>query len=177
MPDVRATSLVIDLVLLGGGSDRRIRESLSLDDASELRRDVNGTLRSLGLPEFRKYSLGISGDDLYPPALAGVWAGQQVTVVPATEVGARIPSGQTTVTLPRDPAATTVRCVRADTLAPVEFSQSGAGSRVVTLTDPAPAAGVRVSFRPTLTMLVASWSHDEAEADAEVSWSLDLREV
>jgi hypothetical protein len=41
---------------------------------------VNGELRDISFPGFRKYTTTISGDDQLPPAIDGVWPGLEVEV-------------------------------------------------------------------------------------------------
>lgn len=62
-------------------SSRGLNEDLSLDaSASHMRRNVNGRMIDLGAEPYRKYRITLSGGDLLPPALAGVWPGQILTV-------------------------------------------------------------------------------------------------
>jgi hypothetical protein len=62
-------------------SSRGITEDLSLDDATKKqRRTVNGRLIDLSGTQFRKYRIKLEGSDMLPPALAGVWPGQIVTI-------------------------------------------------------------------------------------------------
>lgn len=52
---------------------------LAAGDA-KLARTVNGTLVDISAPQMRKYKLEVSGEDVSPPALDGLWVGMQVTV-------------------------------------------------------------------------------------------------
>jgi hypothetical protein len=80
----------LDIVLSGSApgvnpySARGLKGTLSPIDAasgsSKLRRTVNGTLVSIAAPQMWKYQLEVSGDDVSPPALDGLWVGMQVTV-------------------------------------------------------------------------------------------------
>jgi hypothetical protein len=82
----------LDIVFPGGGaapgvnpfSSRALRGTLSPIDMAQgsdkLARTVNGTLVDISAPQMRKYKLEISGDDVSPPALDGLWVGMQVTV-------------------------------------------------------------------------------------------------
>lgn len=167
-----ATTLDLGDIKLGLGSDRQLRESLQPIDAGELRRTVNGTLTNLSDPAFRKYSISVSCDDLFPPTLSRIWRGAQVTVKPISELVDVIAVAGTSRTLERTPVAGSVRCVDVDG-SPVACTVAGA---VVTL-GAAATKTVRVFFRPQLTMLVSSWSQNEDEAGAATSWSIDLEEV
>ena len=46
----------------------------------KLRRTVNGTLISIAAPQMWKYRLDVSGEDVAPAALDGLWVGMQATV-------------------------------------------------------------------------------------------------
>lgn len=48
--------------------------------AANLRRTISGKLRDLSLPEFRKYSSSIRGNDQRGPAVDSIWPGQLLTV-------------------------------------------------------------------------------------------------
>lgn len=62
-------------------SARGLSQSLTpIDQASNIMRTWNGALRDLTLPQFRKYSSVITGEDQNPPACDGVWQGKIVTV-------------------------------------------------------------------------------------------------
>ena len=82
-----------DIVFPGGGSSapgvnpysaRALRGTLSPIDLAQgndkLARTVNGTLVDISASQMRKYKLEISGEDVSPPALDGLWVGMQVTV-------------------------------------------------------------------------------------------------
>lgn len=51
-----------------------------IDEGVQLVRDVNGNLRDLSNPAFRKYRLTLSATDNWLPALGNLWAGQVVDV-------------------------------------------------------------------------------------------------
>lgn len=67
-------------------SSRGLTETLEMDYDTQQRRTVNGNLRDLNTEALRKYRVSIEGNDLLPPALAGVWKGQIVTVKCITEL-------------------------------------------------------------------------------------------
>lgn len=74
-----------DLVIAGIGlppaSIRGVTQSLSPIGASaQFMRTVNGALRDLSRPAFRKFYSEINCSDNDPPALNGVWPGALVTV-------------------------------------------------------------------------------------------------
>lgn len=64
-----------------------------IDQSSQLRRTVNGTLIDLSDPMFRKYRSTISGADQLPPAFDGIWPGQQVTVKCISELSYKTSGG------------------------------------------------------------------------------------
>lgn len=62
-------------------SARGIKQTLTpISQASNTKRDVNGTLHDVAFAGFRKYKSQISGADQQPPNVNGVWPGQEVVV-------------------------------------------------------------------------------------------------
>jgi hypothetical protein len=62
-------------------SARGLKQSLTpIDAASQMRRTVNGVLRDISLPQFRRFKSTITGSDQLSPAVAGIWPGMTVTV-------------------------------------------------------------------------------------------------
>lgn len=62
-------------------SARGLKQTLAhIDQASQLRRDVNGNLADISFSGFRKYKSTISGQDQFPPNFDGMWPGRVVTV-------------------------------------------------------------------------------------------------
>jgi hypothetical protein len=62
-------------------SARGLSQSLEpIQQASQLRRTVNGNLRDLAFDGFKKYSSSISGTDQRPPNFDGRWPGLTVIV-------------------------------------------------------------------------------------------------
>lgn len=58
----------------------------TIDQASSMRRTVNGYLDDLSLSQFRKYTVKITCTDLASPAVDNMWPGQQVTLFSAAEL-------------------------------------------------------------------------------------------
>jgi hypothetical protein len=86
------------LVISGEGtppySIRGLTQSLEpIDAASSYRRTVNGNLRDLSLPQFRKYKSTISCDDLDAPAFDALPIGAVVTVDCVAELAYRTIGG------------------------------------------------------------------------------------
>jgi len=73
------------LRLIGVGvppySARGLSQSLEpIDQASQMKRTVNGSLDDISFPLFQKYKSTISGTDQRPPNFDGRWPGRVVTV-------------------------------------------------------------------------------------------------
>lgn len=74
-----------DLVITGIGlppaAIRGVTQTLEpIQAAAQAMRTVNGALVDVSAAAFRKYASVVSCRDQAPPALSGVWPGQQVTV-------------------------------------------------------------------------------------------------
>lgn len=62
-------------------SARRLRQTLQPIGASaQMRRTIDGVLVDIADSAFRKFGSTISGSDVDPPAISGVWPGLHVTV-------------------------------------------------------------------------------------------------
>lgn len=62
-------------------SARGLKQTLTLiDQASQPKRMVDGTLKDISFAGFRKYKSTITGDDQAPPNFDGVYPGMQVSV-------------------------------------------------------------------------------------------------
>jgi hypothetical protein len=62
-------------------SARGLKQTLEvIDQATQLRRTVNGSLKDISFASFRKYKSSITGSDQQPPNFNGRWPGLQVTV-------------------------------------------------------------------------------------------------
>lgn len=62
-------------------SARGLKQTLEvIDQSTQLRRTVNGSLKDISFEGFRKYKSNISGSDQQPPNFNGRWPGLQVTV-------------------------------------------------------------------------------------------------
>lgn len=118
--------------------------------ATAQRRTINGALRDISDPLFQKFSSTISGDDVGPPAVDGVWPGRTVQVDCIVEL-ALLGSGATTeITgdLARQPVEGSIR--QADGF---------------------------IFYRPRITFMVVGWNMEADEWAAGVNWSLNLEEV
>jgi hypothetical protein len=51
-----------------------------IEQASDLRRTINGELIDFSVEQFRKYASVISGNDQEPPGVGGIWPGRSVQV-------------------------------------------------------------------------------------------------
>jgi hypothetical protein len=86
------------LSLIGIGvppySARGLTQTLEpVEQATQLKRTVNGALVDLSAQPFRKYRSTISCQDQEPPAIDGVWPGQVVTVECVAELSFLTASG------------------------------------------------------------------------------------
>lgn len=81
------TLLVITTAALTSYSARGLFQTLEpIQAATQLARDVNGTLIDLSNPALRKYRSTISCRDMNVPVFDGIWPGQQVTVSCVSEL-------------------------------------------------------------------------------------------
>lgn len=136
------------LRLLGIGvqpySARGLKQSLThLDQASQLKRTVNGGLKDISFEGFRKYKSTITGDDQTPPNFDAVWPGMPVTV---------------------------------DCISKLSYSFGGSPGRPV-VPGSEITEGAHVYYRPRLEMKVVTWTTEEDEYGAAISWSMDLEEA
>lgn len=175
------------LVLTGIGvprfAARGLTESLAPIDLGELRRDINGVLRDLTEPSLdRRYGLTISGGDVRPMALDGVWRGKELTVDCVTELGkaGTFAAGTATVALDRVPVPGSGFAQLGDVFtSDVVFSEASDNTWTATATFPGGvlAGAGFIYYRPRLVCMVTGWSGDLAEWAAAPTWSLELEEV
>lgn len=136
-------------------SARGLTQTLQHIDAAVVqRRTINGVLRDLSDNAFRKYSSQISGTDVAPPAVDGVWPGMVLTVD-------CIPQLTQKVTSTTEPSTTELEAQLGRDFVP--------GSIV--------EADGFVSYRPRLTMMVIGFTMSTEEWTAGVPWSMNLEEV
>jgi hypothetical protein len=77
-------------------SARGVKQSLAvIDQASQMRRTVNGTLIDISFSGFRKYKSTISGTDQRPPNFDGKWPGLTVVVDCIAELSYTPDEGET----------------------------------------------------------------------------------
>lgn len=69
----------IDGIDLGDYAIRGLVATLTPIPNSGLKRSVNGTLLDWTMPQFEKFAVQISCDDLDPPTLTGIWQGALIT--------------------------------------------------------------------------------------------------
>ena len=75
------TLLRLDGIGVPSYSARGLRQSYTpIQQASQVRRTVNGALKDISFDGFKKLQTTITGSDQMPPAVDGVWPGLQVTV-------------------------------------------------------------------------------------------------
>ena len=74
------TLMALSGITFGDYAVRGITMTLDPIDVAGLRRTINGTLHDFTAPQFRKYAVTISNEDVDAPDLTGVWKGMPVTV-------------------------------------------------------------------------------------------------
>lgn len=125
-----------------------LKQSLSpIDESKQIERTINGELIDFSYTPMQKYKSTITGSDLRPPAVDGVWPGKEVVVDCIATLSFMTDVG---VTFARDPV---------DYEDGVWFEQ-----------------GFTV-YRPRLRMLVMDFQLDEDEYGAVVGWHMDLEEI
>ena len=150
------------------GSSRQLSVSVEPIEASaQLRRTINGELRDLSDPAFRRYRVTLSATDQVPPAIGALWPGDLVDVEVPYDLTEPVIAGAATLT--RDLADNT------------EFyAYDAAGLNV-----PAACAGrelsapgaAYVTYRPRLACRVSQRSERAVDRQATSEWSLVLEEV
>jgi hypothetical protein len=86
------TLLVLSYIGVPLYSARGLTQTLTpIQQATDLRRDINGNLVDLSLAQFRKYASKITCRDFNAPALDGIWPGQVLTVSCVAELA--VPAG------------------------------------------------------------------------------------
>lgn len=149
----------------GGG----VSQSLQIiEQAAQLRRDVNGGLIRLQNPSFRKYRTEISVNGAGSPTLGNLNPGDLLTIHCIAEITQRVASGA--ATLVRDPVPGSVRCYDNNSRRTADPTVSG---RSIT----GASGATFLVFRPILECAVEAYSYDRNETSAEVSWSLIAVEV
>lgn len=139
-------------------SARGLTQTLQhIEAATVQRRTINGDLRDLADTVFRKYASTISGADVAPPAVDGVWPGKILTVDCIPRLSQLLDSSTTTEV----PTTTEVETQLGRPFVP--------GSVAI--------ADGFVTYRPRLSMMVTTWTMSEDEWAAGVTWSLGLEEV
>lgn len=126
-------------------SARGLQQTLEhIAAAASMRRTINGDLKDLSAPQFRKYASTITCSDQQVPALDGIFPGHVVDV----------------------------ECV-----ARLSYATSGGSPNRPVVPDSEHVEGLFTFYRPRLTMRVMSYSEQEDEYGAVVSWTLTLEEV
>lgn len=75
------TLLRLDGIGVPAYSARGLRQTYKpIQQASQVRRTVNGSLKDISFDGFQKYMTTITGSDQMPPAVDGIWPGLEVTV-------------------------------------------------------------------------------------------------
>ena len=138
------------------GSGRGLRQSITPVPNGSLHYTVWGDLESTARESLNRFKVTVTGDDVWPPAFAGLWPGQPLTVRCISPLPQPQPA---TRPLIRPPVPGSVIWMDAE-LNPLP-DQNGA---------------VWVTFRPILLMLVEGWTIDDQEWDANATSSITFWE-
>lgn len=68
-------------------ASRGLTEQIQIIETDDVVRTINGELVDWGFEQAHKYQLTITGNDMRPPACAGVWKGKVVTVHAISHLG------------------------------------------------------------------------------------------
>lgn len=171
---LRLISAEIGEVVFPVRAARGIDVDVSPIDAGELRRTVNGSLKNLSNPLFRKLKISLAHSGGRVPTLVGLWRGMSVTVhLPDPVEQLPVPGTPTTAVLARQPVPGSVRGVTVDGVDISPSSSSTSAPWNVTFAEPV----AFVAYRPIVQCLIASWSRSENDWGRSASWSVELEEV
>lgn len=126
-----------------------------INQATSLRRTINGELLDLADSDFRKYSTKVTGKDQQPPAVEGVWPGLTVQVDCLFEL-----------------------CKVSGTDEETEYTDG----TEQTFERPFVPGSIRhesgfTFYRPRLTCRITDFQVTKDEYGAAVDWSMDLEEI
>lgn len=168
-------------------SSRGVTERLSPISNGELRRTVNGTLVDTTTTNNRKFQVSLSGGDVQPPALNGVWRGQATTVQCVTELGKVVTltaGAASNIALDRKPVTGSGRALfklsETEVIPTTNVSFSSVTGGWVAAVDfgvTGYAGAASIFYRPEIDCLVDNWNSDTDEYAAAPGWTLDLLEV
>lgn len=168
-------------------SGRGITERLSPIGNGELRRTVNGTLVDTTLTGHRKFQVSLSGGDVQPAALSGVWRGQTTTVQCVSELAkvfTLTAGAASNVSLARKPVTGSGRALfklsetEVIPTTNVSFSEvTGGWVASVDFGVTGYAGSASLMYRPEIDCMVDSWNSDTDEYAAAPGWTLELLEV
>lgn len=129
-------------------SARGLTQSLApIDFAADMRRTINGNLKSLAPSQMQKYKSTISTGqftDQQPPAVDGVWPGQIIAV---------------------------------DCISELCYLTSGGAPERAVVAGSSRVDGDFTFYRPVINFRVMTWTFTRDEYSDEVTWSMDLEEV
>lgn len=158
-------------------SARGCKQSLFPCLLGDLRRTINGKLVFTGDGERRKYASTILGKDKAPPALEGLWPGQEIIVNCLSPLTQKIEgNGETTsYALERPLVAGSLQAFTHDKQQLIIDSIS---EQKVILKEAVKEKMIAyLSYRPRLTMAVVSFSQETDEWALINGWTLKLEEI
>ena len=138
------------------GSGRGLRQSIAPVPNGALHYTVWGDLETTARESLNRFKLTITGDDVWPPAFAGLWLGQDVTV----HCVSNLPQPQPATMGPIRP--------------PVPGSLIYLDGDMNEL--PTSAGAVWLNFRPILLCKVNAWNIEESEWEATATSSIEFWE-
>jgi hypothetical protein len=138
------------------GSHRGIRQEIRPIANGRIRRKLSGRAYSTARPQFRQLQTTVYFDDMRPPAFAGLWPGDIVTIHCAVE----LPQPQRVGTAP-------IRPVVPGTLVYID----AAGNEVPQ------AEASHFNFCPILTGIVEPWSITDDEWNAAAQSDISIVEL
>ncbi|WP_029029840.1 hypothetical protein [Salinarimonas rosea] len=136
------------------GSGAGIRQTIEPVPNGRRYYDVFGRIHDTGRPALQLYRTTILGEDVWGPALAGVWPGRALTISCAAEL------------------------VQPASLAFVRPAVPGSVRYLDALSNDLPDAtgAVYVAYRPILQVKVQSWNVEQDEYGQVVAWTMEAWE-
>ncbi len=148
---------------------RECTQTLALLPQGVLKRTINGNLVYVGRTGHQKYESHISCKDKAVPALSGVWKGTRLKVGCLQWITQIVPPREHPFYLERPAVAVRLFDQKGETYPPPKIE-----GKNVLLTPPFP--GGYIAYRPSLMMIVRSYTIETNEWGLSVGWQLDLEE-
>ncbi len=167
------TDLTLEIIdkgdMLTPFSVRECTQTLSLLPQGILRRTINGNLVFVGHLGHQKFISTITCKDRSAPALSGVWKGTRLKVGCIQFLTQNILKNSKQVELDRLPLECHLMDKEDHSIPTARVEE-----KIVYLPDAFP--GGRISYRPSLIMVVQNYALETDEWGLSVGWSMDLEE-